>query len=244
MARTVEDCAFLLQALAGYDGTDPASSRAPVTDYVSALKRGIRGVMVGVPRDYFFESLDAEVETAVEEALKTLRGLGATVREVEIPSIQVSPAILAIMLPEAFAYHERDLREHPERYGDVLREKLLAGALFTASEYVQAQRLRARLCAEMAAVLETVDVLVTPTTRGPASTFAEVLDPDFPFPRYKTMPFNLTGVPALALPCGFSRAGLPLSLQIAGRPFDEATVLRVGHGYEQATGWHWRRPPI
>src|SRR5262249_55274201 len=133
MARTVEDCAFLLQALAGYDGTDPASSRAPVTDYVSALKGGIRGVMVGVPRDYFFESLDAEVETSIEEALKTLRGLGATVREVEIPSIQVSPAILAIMLPEAFAYHERDLREHPERYGDVLREKLLAGALFTAS---------------------------------------------------------------------------------------------------------------
>ncbi len=223
MARTVEDCAFLLQALAGYDGADPASSRAPVADYVSALKGGIQGVKVGIPRDYFFESLDPEAETAVEEAIETLRGLGAA---------------------EAFAYHERDLREHPERYGDVLREKLLAGALFTGSEYIQAQRLRARLCAEMAEVLRTVDVLVTPTTRGPASTFAEVLDPDFPFPRFKTTPFNLTGVPALALPCGFSRAGLPLSLQIAGRPFEEATVLRVGHVYEQATGWHRRRPPI
>src|SRR5262249_36650554 len=117
MARTVEDCACLLQALAGYDPADPASSRAPVPDYVSGLGGGIRGLRVGVPRDYFFEALDPDVTAAVEHALETLRRLGATVRDVEIPSIQVSPAILAIMLPEAFAYHERDLRDHPDRYG-------------------------------------------------------------------------------------------------------------------------------
>jgi aspartyl-tRNA(Asn)/glutamyl-tRNA(Gln) amidotransferase subunit A len=243
MARTVEDCACLLQALAGHDPADPASSRAPVADYVASLGKGIRGLRVGVPRAYFFEGVDGEVEAAFERALGTLRELGAVVRDVEIPSIHTAPAFMAIMLSEAYAYHERDLREHPGRYGEVLREKLLAGALITGAEYTQAQRLRARLCAETADVLRTADVLVTPTSPRPAPPFAAVLDPDFPFPRSNTAPFNLTGLPALAVPCGFSTGGLPLSLQIAGRPFDEATVLRVGHAYEQATDWHTRRPP-
>ena len=151
---------------------------------------------------------------------------------------------MAILLAEAFAYHERDLRERPDLYGEVLREKMLAGALVTASEYVQAQRLRARLTDAMAAVLRRVDVLATPTTPKPAPTFAAVHDPGFPFARSNMAPFNMTGLPALALPCGFSASGLPLSLQLAGRPFDEVTVLRVGHAYEQATAWHRRRPPL
>jgi aspartyl-tRNA(Asn)/glutamyl-tRNA(Gln) amidotransferase subunit A len=151
---------------------------------------------------------------------------------------------MAIMLAEAFAYHERDLRERPHLYGEVLREKLLAGALVTGSEYVQAQRLRRRLQAEMVEALTGVDVLATPTTPNPAPPFSVVLDPDFAFPRSNMAPFNMAGLPALALPCGFSASGLPLSLQIAGRPFDEATVLRVGHAYERATEWHTRRPSL
>ncbi len=242
MARTVEDCAYLLQALAGHDPADPASHRAPVGEYLAPLGQGLRGLRVGVVREYFFEGADPEVEAAFERALATLRELGAAVRDVAIPSIHVTPAFMAIMLSEAFAYHERGLRERPELYGEVLREKLLAGALVTGPEYTQAQRLRARLRAEMAEALRTVDVLVTPTAPRPAPTFAVALDPDFAFPRSNMAPFNMSGLPALAVPCGFSAAGLPLSLQIAGRPFDEATVLRTGHAYEQATEWH--RPPL
>jgi aspartyl-tRNA(Asn)/glutamyl-tRNA(Gln) amidotransferase subunit A len=244
MARTVEDCAYLLQAMAGHDAADPASSRAPVDDYVAALGRDVRGLRIGVPRNYFFEGIDPEVERAFEAALGTLRGLGAEVRDVQIPSLAATHSFLLIMIAEAFAYHERDLREHPELYGDVLRERLLAGALISAAEYTQAQRIRARICAETAAVLRDVDVLATPTTPKPATPFALATDPEFGFPRSNMPPFNITGLPALALPCGFASSGLPLSLQLAGRPFEEATVLRLGHAYEQATPWHTRRPRV
>ena len=244
LARTVEDCALLMQPLAGHDPLDPASSHAPVDDYTAGLGRGVRGLRVGVVRNYFFEGIDPEVAGAFEEAMATLRRLGAEVRDVQIPSLAATHSFLLIMLAEAYAYHERDLREHPELYGDVLRERLLAGALVTAAEYVQAQRVRSGICRETAAVLRDVDVLATPTTPKPATPFALAHDPEFGFPRSNMPPFNITGSPTLALPCGFSASGLPLSLQLAGRPFDEATVLRVGHAYEQATRWHTRRPPV
>jgi aspartyl-tRNA(Asn)/glutamyl-tRNA(Gln) amidotransferase subunit A len=173
-----------------------------------------------------------------------LRRLGAEVRDVRIPSIWAAPALMVIMLTEAFAYHALDLRERPHLYGEVLREKLMAGALFTGDEYVQAQRLRARLREDMRQALTEVDVLATPTTPGTAPAFSAVLDPNFPFARSNMAPFNMAGLPALALPCGFGANGLPISLQLAGRPFDEATVLRAGHAYEQATEWHRRRPPV
>jgi aspartyl-tRNA(Asn)/glutamyl-tRNA(Gln) amidotransferase subunit A len=176
--------------------------------------------------------------------MATLRRLGADVRDVQIPSLKATHSFLLILLAEAYAYHERDLREHPELYGDVLRERFLAGALVTAAEYVQAQRIRSEICRETAEVLRDVDVLATPTSPKPATPFAQAHDPEFGFPRSNMPPFNITGSPTLALPCGFSASGLPLSLQLAGRPFDEATVLRVGHAYEQATSWHTRRPPV
>ena len=229
MARTVEDCALLMQPLAGHDPADPASSRAPVDDYVGALAGGVRGVKIGVPRNYFFDGVDPEVARAFEESLRTLRELGAEVRDVRIPSLDATHSFLLILLAEAYAYHERDLRERPELYGDVLRERLQAGGVVTASEYVQAQRIRSEICRETAAVLHDVDVLATPTTPKPATPFTLAHDPDFGFPRSNMPPFNLTGLPALALPCGFSSSGLPLSLQLAGRPFEEALVLRVGH---------------
>jgi aspartyl-tRNA(Asn)/glutamyl-tRNA(Gln) amidotransferase subunit A len=244
LARTVEDCAYLMQPLAGHDPADPASSRAPVDDYVAALGGGVRGVRIGVPRNYFFEGIDPEVERAFEAALATLRGLGAEVRDVRIPSLARTHSFLLIMLAEAYAYHEGDLRAHPELYGDVLRERLQAGALVTGAEYVQAQRIRAEICAETAGVLRSVDVLATPTTPKPATPFSLAHDPEFGFPRSNMPPFNITGLPALALPCGFSGSGLPLSLQLSGRPFEETTVLRVGHAYQQVTAWHTRRPPV
>jgi aspartyl-tRNA(Asn)/glutamyl-tRNA(Gln) amidotransferase subunit A len=244
MTRTVEDAALMLQALAGYDAADPASSHEPVPDYAATLGRGVRGLRVGVPRDYFFQDIKPEVAAAFETALGTMRRLGAEVRDVRIPSIWDAPAFMVIMLTEAFAYHARDLRERPHLYGEVLREKLMAGGLFTGEEYVQAQRLRARLRADMHHALTEVDVLATPTTPGTAPAFSAVLDPNFPFARSNMAPFNMSGLPALALPCGFAPNGLPISLQLAGRPFDEVTVLRAGHAYEQATEWHRRRPPV
>jgi aspartyl-tRNA(Asn)/glutamyl-tRNA(Gln) amidotransferase subunit A len=244
MARTVEDCALMLQAMAGHDPADPASSRAPVDDYVSGLGRSIRGLRVGVPRAYFFDGVDPELGTAFEASMRTLEKLGATVREVVIPSIDTAWAFLIILLTEAFAYHERDLRERPQLYGEVLRERFQAGGLIAAGEYVQAQRLRSRLRVEMNDALKTVDVLATPTMLGPATPFAKAFDPSFGVPKSNTAPFNFTGLPALALPCGFSSSGLPLSLQIAGRAFEEATVLRAGQAYEQATDWHTRRPSV
>ena len=244
MARTVQDCAFLLQPLAGYDPADPASSRAPVDDYVAPLGRDIRGLKIGVPRAYFLEEVDAEVARAFEEALETLRRLGAEVRDVQIPSLRGAHSFLLILMAEAYAYHESDIRERPELYGDVLRERILAGALVTASEYTQAQRIRAEICRETAEVLKTVDVLASPTALKPTTPFAQAFDPEFAFPKSNMAPFNLTGLPTLALPCGFSASGLPVSFQLSGRPFEEATVLRAGHAYEQATAWHTRRPPV
>ena len=244
MARSAEDCAFMLQALAGHDPADPASAREPVPDYLAGLEGGVKGLRVGVVRDYFFEQVEAETVAAFERALGELGRLGAMVRDVTIPSIHATPSFMVIMLTEAFSYHERDLRERPELYGEVLREKLMAGGLFRADEYVQAQRLRAQIREDTARALQTVDVLITPTVLGPAPAFKLVQDPDFPFAKSNMGPFNITGLPTLAIPTGFSSSGLPLSMQISGRPFDEATVLRAGHAYQRATDWHRRRPPL
>ena len=244
MARTVEDCAYLLQAIAGHDAADPASSTRPVDDYVGALDGNVRGLRIGVPRNYFFEDADTDNVRAFEDALGTLRKLGADVRDLQIPAFNLSRSFMLIMLSEAFAYHEQDLRLHPELYGEMLRERLLTGALVTGPEYVQAQRVRMQICADVAEVMKTVDVLATPTTPKTAPTFKTMYDPELAFPRTNMPPFNLTGQPTLALPCGLSASGLPLSLQLSGRAFEEATVLRLGHAYQRATDWHTRRPPV
>ena len=243
LARTAEDCAYLLQAMAGHDAADPASSTRPVDDYVGALEGSVRGLRIGVPRNYFFDDIDPEIARAFEEALGALRRLGVEVRDVMVPAFDLSRSFFLIMVSEAFAYHEQDLRRHPELYGDVLRERLLTGALVTASEYVQAQRVRMQTAAEVAEVMKSVDILATPSTPKPATPFAVAHDPELAFPRGNFAPFNLTGQPTLALPCGFSSSGLPLSLQLSARPFEETTVLRLGHAYQKATDWHTRRPP-
>ena len=244
MARTVEDCAYLLQAIAGHDAADPACSTRPVDDYVGALDGSVRGLRIGVPRNYFFEDADTDNVRAFEDALGTLRKLGADVRDLQIPAFNLSRSFMLIMLSEAFAYHEQDLRLHPELYGEMLRERLLTGALVAGPEYVQAQRVRMEICADVAEVMKTVDVLATPTTPKTAPTFKTMYDPELAFPRTNMPPFNLTGQPTLALPCGLSASGLPLSLQLSGRAFEETTVLRLGHAYQRATDWHTRRPPV
>src|SRR5258705_9286484 len=138
--------------MAGHDPADLASSSVPVGDYLALLRRGVGGLGIGVPRNYFFEDVDPEIQRAFEEALETLRKLGAEVRDVRIPSLHAAHSFLLILVAEAFAYHERDLRERPELYGEVARERLLSGALVTASEYTQAQRIRSEICRETTAV--------------------------------------------------------------------------------------------
>src|SRR5262249_52566685 len=162
-----------------------------VPDYTATLRQGVKGLRVGVPREYFFDDVKPEVADAFEAAMQTLRRLGAEVRDVQIPSIRTTPAFMVIMLTEAFAYHASDLRHRPHLYGEVLREKFMAGALFTGEEYVQAQRLRARLREDMQRTLGEVDVLATPTMTGTAPAFSMVFDPNFPFARSNMAPFNM-----------------------------------------------------
>ena len=248
MTWTVADNALMLQALAGHDPKDPTTSTAPVPDYSAALRDGIAGMTIGVPRRYFFEAgPDVEPETldAIEGALEVMAELGATVRDVDIPHVEQSRAAnQTIMMGEAFAYHEHNLKTRREDYGAMVRDRFLLGGMLTISDYVQAQRVRSLIKREMADALREVDVLVTPTSPKPAAALegysggATLTGPSF------TGPFNASGIPAISTPGGFSSDGLPIGLQIAGKPFDEATVLRVAYAYEQAARWFERRPEV
>ena len=254
MTRTVEDAALLLGVLAGHDPEDPSCADQPVPDYTHSLSGGVRGLRIGVPRRFFFENVDPDVEAAVRAAIKLLGGRGATISEIDVPLIDEIPgALTAIMLPEALAVHQRWLKERPNDYGDDVRYRLELGSTFLGVHYVQAQRLR-----EMAVrawqeeVFSQVDLIATPTTpitapliedaTGSASSGAG-LQVTFGLIRF-TNPLNFLGIPAISVPCGFTGAGLPIGLQLAGRWWDEETVLRSAHAYEQATDWHKRRPPL
>jgi aspartyl-tRNA(Asn)/glutamyl-tRNA(Gln) amidotransferase subunit A len=249
IARTVEDAALVLNAIAGYDPADPTSARVPVDDATARLRAGARGLRVGVPRAWFFERLDGEVAEAVERALAELARQGAEVRDVELPGVaEAVGGLFGFVLAEAQEIHAASLRERPQDFGADVRALLESRAPGTA-ELMRGLRARDALTAAMRRALESVDVLVTPTTPIAAPRIGEELvrvgDADEPVLLAMircTAPFNATHLPALSLPCGFTRAGLPVGLQIAGRPFDEATVLRAGHAYEQATEWHLRAP--
>ncbi len=248
MTWTVEDAAFMLQAIAGHDPKDPTSSTAPVPDYSRSLREDVKGLTIGVPRHFFFNphpNVSAEVVSIVEKAVDALQELGANVEEVSIPSLEyVRAANSIIMLSEAYAFHEKNLKARPQDFGELARERFRIGGLFSAGDYVQSQRCRQRVKREFAEVLRKVDLLVTPTTNTPAPPFegydaaSNVLGPSF------TAPFNMSGLPAITVPCGFTTDGLPVGMQIAGKPFDEPTVLRAGYTYQQHARWFERRPPI
>lgn len=252
MTKTVEDAALTLQPLAGYDPNDPASADVPVPDYSRTLEYGVRGLRLGIPRDYFLDQADFEVEAAVRKAIAVLEGLGADVEEVSITSITkyAASAALLLYLSEAAAYHEPYYRTRPDEYADLTRTFLDLGNYVLAKDYIHAQQLRRQMVQEVQSVMKRVDVLVTPTLPivAPKIGQATVMvrgkeDGTFGTLLRFTEPFNLTGQPALSLPCGFSKDNLPIGLQIVGKPFDEATVLRVGRAYEAHTDWHQRRPP-
>lgn len=249
LAATVEDAAISLGVMAGYDPLDPASANVAVPDFTLGLGRGVAGLRVGLVRRWF-ERVDPEVVAAVEAAAATLEGLGATVEEVEIPSGAIYHAAgRTILMAECYAIHERDLVHRPHLYGRPTRERLMVGAFIRGSDYVEAMRMRRDLAIELNnTVLSRFDALLTPGAAKPAATFAETFamqdDDPLSIGGDVTIPLNVTGNPAMTMPCGFSASGLPLSMQLIGRAFDEATVFRLGHAYEQAAGWTARRPPL
>ena len=245
---TVEDAAHMLQAVAGHDPKDPTSSRAPVPDYSLSLREDVRGLVVGVPRHFFFSphpAVSGEVQSIVEKVLVELEGLGASLEEVDIPSLEYERGVNSvIMLCEAFAFHEKNLQTRAHDFGEMVRARFRLGGLLNASDYVQAQRVRRVIKRETAEVMKGVDVLVTPTMTQPAARM-DVYDPSSTIqgPSF-TAPFNITGLPAMSVPAGFTADGLPVGMQVVGKPFDEPTVLRVGHTYERHARWYERRPSI
>ncbi len=244
MARTCDDLALMLNAMAGHDAKDPASARVPTEDFTATLGAGISGLKIGVLRSWYEPDTATAVTAAVDTAYRVLKDLGAIVTDVEIPNVSLAASISAIMMPEAYAYHAADLAETPEKYAPQLRARLASGGLYLADEYVSAQRARQILKQDVAELLKDVDLLVTPTAAKTApgfdTAYAEAMRRG---PSYTGL-FNMTGLPALSVPCGFDETGMPIGLQIAGRPFAEATVLRAGHAYEQAAGWHARHPEL
>jgi len=249
MCRSAADCALMLAPMAGYDPRDPTTSVLPVPDYAAALTGELKGLRVGMLRSFFLEGAAPAQRAAVEAAAKVLAAEGASVEDVDLKSIGLAPgASHAVLAAEAYAFHEEWLKTRASDYGADVRERLRVGAFITGAEYVKGQRLRALLKNEVDAALAKLDVLLAPTTPIEATAVGqnevrigeETLPVRASLIRF-TRPFNLTGHPAASVPCGFTAEGLPMGLQIIGRPFDEATVLRVADGYQRVTDWHTRR---
>jgi aspartyl-tRNA(Asn)/glutamyl-tRNA(Gln) amidotransferase subunit A len=245
LAASVEDAAIMLQAIAGYDPGDITSAEVAVTDYVSILREGAKGLRVGVPRAYFFDDLDPEVASAIEHALTGIATLGAYIKEVRIEV----PTDRTVQATEAYAYHAEDVAKHPEFYQAETVRRIRTGEKVTAAEYMQKRRELEVARRNIRDVFAEADLLVTPTTPLPAPTIAELranaeaLRPAELKLLRNTRPFNVWGLPAISVPCGFTQSGLPIGLQMAGPHWREDLVLRLAYAYEQATAWHKRVIP-
>lgn len=243
MARTVADTALLLGAMAGADRRDPSAAPQSVPDYTAGLNGDIRGLRIGVPQTFFFEALDPEAEAAVRQAIAVMESLGAQVRDVELPHAAYgSAASWTIAYTESFAFHRDNFFEHSRNYTPAFLHKITGAACLTAEERLTAQRLRQVITGEFLTALQDVDVIVSPTSAFPAHRIGGASAQSDT--RSFTRPVSLTGLPALALPCGFTEAGLPVSMQVVGRAWAEHTLFRLGHAYEQAAGWVQRRAPL
>ena len=248
MARSVEDAALLLQVIAGYDAKDPASAELPVPDFRAPLTAGIKGLRIGVPRANWFDEnkgTDPQTETVFHHALRTMEALGANIVEIDgRPFSLARMANQTILTAEAYAYHEKRFQADPMQFGTSVRRRMLEGAFLSAADYITALRARTVLNEKIRANFSQVDALATPTVARPPEAF-DALDPNEQNLRPSfTNPFNLTGLPAISLPCGFTPDGLPVGLQIIAKAFHETTCFRIGYAYEQATTWHEQRPPI
>lgn len=238
----------MLQVLAGYDPKDSASANVPVPNFRAGMKDGIKGLRVGVPRTNWFDEnlgIDPLTEAVFNQALKLLESLGATIVDIDgKPFSLARKANQTILVCEAYTYHEKSYQQMPLKFGSSVRRRMLEGAFLSAADYLTAQRARSVLNDQIRANFATVDVFAVPGAARPPETF-EGMDPNEQNMRPSfTNPFNLTGLPAISVPCGVTEGDLPAGLQIVAPAFDEATCFRVAHAYEQATEWHKRRPGI
>ncbi len=248
MTWTVEDTAIMLQAISGYDPKDPTSSKVSVPNYSDSLTEDLKGVRIGIPKHFFFADdprIDSETLKIVGLAIETLQDLGAIIQEITIPSLEyIGHAQRVIMLSEAFTYHKRNLSQRPNDFGEMVREWFRMGALYSASDYIQSQRLRKSLQDEFAHIFKKVDLIASPTMSQPAPRFDEIELMSTVKMLSFTSPYNMSGMPAISVPCGFTTSGLPVGLQLAARPFDEPTIIRASYTYQQKTRLFDKRPPI
>jgi aspartyl-tRNA(Asn)/glutamyl-tRNA(Gln) amidotransferase subunit A len=244
LAATVGDAATVLQAIAGYDLMDVCSADVPVSDYVSALREGTKNLRIGVPQDHFYDDLDHEVWAAVQQALALIETLVADVREMQIGVT----ADRTVQAAESFAYHAENVARSPELYQPETLRRIRSGEKISAAEYIRWRRELDRERRRAHDFFAEVDLLVTPTMPIPAPAIDDLKkDPAALRPAElkllrNTRPFNVWGLPAISVPCGFTKSGLPIGLQIAGPRWREDLVLRLAQAYESATTWHERRP--
>jgi aspartyl-tRNA(Asn)/glutamyl-tRNA(Gln) amidotransferase subunit A len=251
MARTVGDVALLLQVLAGHDARDPGSVDEPVPDYRAALDGDLAGQTLGVPTNYFFDRIEPDVEAAFRAAVQVLQDAGAVIREVELPLTETYlPVEYAVFVAEASAFHQGTLREKADLYEPDVRALLEVGELINATDYIRALRVRQLVKQGWRDLFEGLDAVLAPTV-GAVAVRADDLSVHWPDGSTESAidvyvkasaPGNLTGLPALSVPCGFDGQGLPIGLQILGRPFDESRVLQIGAAFQAATDYANRMP--
>jgi len=247
LARTVEDCALLLDAIVGHDPADPGSTPTHARDFTHDLHRGVRDLRIGFIRHFHETDMPAhpEMTAALEDAARVLQSEGAEVRTMHLPTLNEFAGVNRVILTsEAWSIHAPWLRERPGDYGQLARRRLMPGAFIPAGDYVGAQRRRAQMIAAVEDAFRDVDVLLCASSMDPASRIYDAAETARTYSRQARTPFNVTGHPALAMMAGLSRDGLPLSVQFVGRYFQDATVLRVAAAYERATDWRKRHPPI
>ena len=254
MAKTVKDCARLLQVIAGPHPADPTTRRKVSCDYGARLDSGVAGLRLAVPEGFFMEPIDQRVQEAFFNAVETMREMGAEIVTVDVSFLSRCLDVeFAIVSPEAANYHHSSIQKRPDLIDPSIRAMLVAGAALPAGYYLRALRWRSVIADRMKAIFDEkqIDVLLTPTVPAPAQLhdqeyfdFSGIEEPVISSFVRTTAPFNLTGQPALSVPCGMTADGLPIGLQIAGRPFADDQVLRVGSAYEQATEWVSRLPPV
>jgi aspartyl-tRNA(Asn)/glutamyl-tRNA(Gln) amidotransferase subunit A len=246
MTRTVADAALMLQTLAGYDPEDPVSIDAPVPDYIGALTQSTASIRIGIPRNHFYDNLHPDIALAIDSARAVLRKLTANQTEIEIPA----PGDPTVLKAEAYVYHRDHVTNTPELYQEDTLRRIMSGAEVVLVDYINGRLQVDQVRRSILRAFDSVDVLLTPTTTVPPFKVEELragpagLRTKEILSLRNTRPFNILGLPTISLPCGFTRAGLPIGMQLSGRPGDEATVLCLASAYERETEWHERRPNL
>jgi aspartyl-tRNA(Asn)/glutamyl-tRNA(Gln) amidotransferase subunit A len=246
MARRVEDVALLLQAIAGYDPGDPYSIKMRTPDYLANLKAGVRGWRIALIDDPYLAVTTPEIRQLVSAAAQVFAQLGAQVTTAALPGAYEAAVANGLMVTsDAAAYHQERLAQAPEDFGEDVRQRLRAGAAYTSTQYIQARRTQTLTRRRYEQLFEQFDLLLLPTTAVPALPIEgpDAVEQARVYTRF-TAPFNLTGLPALSLPCGFTADRLPVGLQLVGPAWAEAQLLRAGFAYQAATPWSVQQPPL